>query len=339
MKTISIVTDFFTDKKGRVIKRGSAIQLFNLLKVLHNNGKFNFEVYQMADKSKVIKKHGIKINSIECNSIEQYKNTLKDKNLDIVHFNNIDLFFKTTRKSSAIIHTNVFISKPEAKRFLIEDILPFVHKIIVVNTEYLKEFNIYKEKFVFIPNGINLKYFPFTNKKRLQQNVNLLFPNIITANKNFPFAVKLRDSISEKYPIYNFKLVCLGKKSKKVTNILIHRYKNNRSMHKLYSKAHFCLIPSFSESCSLCALESMACGTIVLASNIYGLNEYVENNETGFLFQLDEMSAWVEKIIELISDLKKYNYFAQKARLHIEELRTVEISAKKYLELWESINY
>ena len=50
-----------------------------------------------------------------------------------------------------------------------------------------------------------------------------------------------------------------------------------------YSAADVCVVPSFYESFGLAALESMACGTPVVASRVGGLSTIVQHGRTGYL--------------------------------------------------------
>ncbi len=50
-----------------------------------------------------------------------------------------------------------------------------------------------------------------------------------------------------------------------------------------YSAADVCVVPSFYESFGLAALESMACGTPVVASRVGGLSTVVQHGRTGYL--------------------------------------------------------
>ena len=50
-----------------------------------------------------------------------------------------------------------------------------------------------------------------------------------------------------------------------------------------YSAADVCVVPSYYESFGLVALESMACGTPVVASRVGGLPTIIDHGKTGYL--------------------------------------------------------
>ncbi len=75
---------------------------------------------------------------------------------------------------------------------------------------------------------------------------------------------------------------------------------------RFYSCIDFFIIPSHREPFGLTALEAQACGIPVLASNVEGLNEVVEDKKTGLLFEQGNARDIAEKICFLIenTDLK-----------------------------------
>ena len=62
------------------------------------------------------------------------------------------------------------------------------------------------------------------------------------------------------------------------------------------------LLPSNEESFGLAALEAMACGVPVIASNAGGLPELVAHGEGGFTFPVGDTAAMAQQAIALLSD-------------------------------------
>jgi len=68
-----------------------------------------------------------------------------------------------------------------------------------------------------------------------------------------------------------------------------------------YSAADVCVIPSYYESFGLVALESMACGTPVVATNVGGLKSVIHQGETGYVVTDNTPSHLADKIALLLS--------------------------------------
>lgn len=69
-----------------------------------------------------------------------------------------------------------------------------------------------------------------------------------------------------------------------------------------YSAADVVVMPSHYESFGMVALEAMACGTPVVASEVGGLAFLVRNEETGYLVRSDDPHHLCERLTTLVTD-------------------------------------
>ncbi len=81
------------------------------------------------------------------------------------------------------------------------------------------------------------------------------------------------------------------------------------------------LLPSEQESFGLAALEAMACGVPVIASNVGGLPELVTEGEAGHLFPVGEVAAMGEKAAEILADREQHGRLKIGARRRAEDFR------------------
>jgi D-inositol-3-phosphate glycosyltransferase len=68
-----------------------------------------------------------------------------------------------------------------------------------------------------------------------------------------------------------------------------------------YSAADLCVVPSYYESFGLVALESLACGTPVVATNVGCVETVIRNGETGYVVIDNAPRRLADKIALLLS--------------------------------------
>jgi len=75
----------------------------------------------------------------------------------------------------------------------------------------------------------------------------------------------------------------------------------HEQMPYFYSAADVCVLPSYYESFGLVALESLACGTPVVATDVGGLKSIIRQGETGYVVIDNTPHRLANKIALLLS--------------------------------------
>lgn len=101
-----------------------------------------------------------------------------------------------------------------------------------------------------------------------------------------------------------------------------------------YSAAEAVVVPSHYESFGMVALEAMACGTPVVASQVGGLAFLVKDGETGYTVPVNKPDLLAEKLSLLLSDSDLRQKMGQKAYKEAQSY-SWEIIAQKMKELYE----
>jgi len=103
-----------------------------------------------------------------------------------------------------------------------------------------------------------------------------------------------------------------------------------------YSAAEVVVVPSFYESFGMVALEAMACGTPVVASEVGGLAFLVQDGVTGYTVPVDDPSMLANRLTTLIREPENRERMGQQACEYAQEYswgRIVEQLMKVYEEV------
>ena len=71
---------------------------------------------------------------------------------------------------------------------------------------------------------------------------------------------------------------------------------------KWFQAASVCVVPSYSESFGLVAIEAQACGTPVIAARVGGLPTAVRDGISGVLVDGHEASTWADQILSVVTN-------------------------------------
>lgn len=107
-------------------------------------------------------------------------------------------------------------------------------------------------------------------------------------------------------------------------------------LDKWYSQMDIVLMPSRSEGFGLTAIEAMANGCVMVASNIGGLPEVVRDGVCGLLHNSEDITDMANKISSLISDETTYNQLRTQSLSEVEKY-SFERYSKLMRNLYEQI--
>jgi glycosyltransferase involved in cell wall biosynthesis len=158
--------------------------------------------------------------------------------------------------------------------------------------------------------------------KHIHNPVQLLVIGPLVGEINYhKIVIKLITEINEKT---NHKVTYLG--PKKPHEIL-----------EYYQTASIVVVPSLSESFGNVILETLACETPVIASNVGGIPEIISNYENGILVPPGNDVKLAEAIQFLLSNQDMKEKLGRQGRLHVLENFSFEVTAKKLLEIYNKL--
>jgi N-acetyl-alpha-D-glucosaminyl L-malate synthase BshA len=103
----------------------------------------------------------------------------------------------------------------------------------------------------------------------------------------------------------------------------------------ILSESDVFLLPSEMESFGLAALEAMACETPVVATNVGGLSEVVEDGESGFLLPFGDVNSMADRTLEILQNPELRIRMGKKGRDSATAKFSPETALKAYLNAYD----
>ncbi len=109
------------------------------------------------------------------------------------------------------------------------------------------------------------------------------------------------------------------------------------ALHYYYAAANVVVMPSYYEPFGMVAIEAMATGTPVVASNVGGLRWTVEDGVTGFHAKAKEPSEFAQRIITVLDDVALQNSLSKHAALMVRKRFGWDSIAAKVAQTYQSL--
>ena len=229
--------------------------------------------------------------------------------------------------------------------------IPLVHKIlnikilknstiITVTGSYTKDFlaslGIDKEKIFIIPHIVDKRF----RKKNMQKKYDLVYVGRLVKVKHVEILVEAVNIV--KRQINNIKVVVVGEgPERKNLEELVKNYNLQKNIDFVgfksdiwnwFNISRINILTSEREGVPYSVIESMACGTPVIASNCGDIKDIIIDNYNGLLInRYNDAKTYSKKIIYLLKNPILLERLSQNA---VESIKNISLNAS---EIWDDI--
>ena len=306
--------------------------------------------------------------------LKQLREQIKVHDTDIIHTHNPTSHYYATVASiglnyKVLINTRHGLGSRFALTTKIKHIkreifyrltFPFSHYLVAVSyasyNELIKRNIFRKKRSSVIYNGIFTADFQKVSenaRKDLLEHFNLKHGDFIfgivsriSTVKNHNFLIKVFHQLKQVKE--NVKLIIVGDGDPDLVDSLrqsINQHGLTDCVHMLGARSDINIIlstfdcfilPSKVEGCSIALLEAAATGLPIIASEVGGNMDIIENRENGLLFPVNDSTACLEAMMNIMCDPEYAAKLGRNARTWVEENATVERMVENYNQLYQS---
>ena len=234
----------------------------------------------------------------------------------------------------------------------------------------INDYNAHADKIVVIPPGVNLRIFRCLNNKKTKEKLNIdtqkkvvVFAGKMEKRKGGATLVKSIEIIKRRWPeVYDQLQVFMfsgdprkrGTKNKEETSqrhclkatikkmdlskkIKLMPGINQDKLHQYYGAADVVVMPSYYEPFGMVAVEAMATGTPVVASDVGGLKWTIENGLTGFRVNPKNAMGFARQIVKILKDSTLADRLGKNAIIRARKRFSWSLVSKNILQVYKGL--
>ena len=242
------------------------------------------------------------------------------------------------------LSTKIFRQK---KEFFDRADITFVTCSSWLQTEAEKAKLLEGKRILTIPNPIDTQLYCPADRKTVRQRMHLpldkkliLFgaANVGDARKGVSYLIEALQSLKERNDI---EILLFGKNGNSVAEKIPFKVHDfgllaSEKIIELYQVADMFALPSLQDNLPNTVMESLSCGTPVVAFNIGGIPEMIDHQTNGYLAtykSTDDLAAGIRWVLENNVD----NVLGTAARDKVLRCFSEEVVAKQFVELYHSL--
>jgi glycosyltransferase involved in cell wall biosynthesis len=207
------------------------------------------------------------------------------------------------------------------------------HKVIVYNDFIADILKPYSDNVQVTPSGIDINRYMYTSPP-LSTKKRILFPGRVDDPvKGLPVVMDACRRLWQKRQDFELVITTAEEKLKTDPFIQLAGWLNQDELPALYQSCHLCLAPStWREAFGITALEAMASGRPVIATNWGGFKQTIVEGQTGYLVPPNDSSTLFERINQLLDNNKLTVQMGINARERTEKEFSWDIIIDKYYQ-------
>jgi glycosyltransferase involved in cell wall biosynthesis len=228
--------------------------------------------------------------------------------------------------------------------------------LIVTISQYsiqkiLQNYTVPKEKIRLAPNGVDTdKFKPQPVNAELKRGLGVdgkpcvLFVGNLVPRKGLPFLVEAARKVTRQVKDAQFLIVGDGPQKSMLTTQIQNHYLTGHfhfldnipdaQLPAIYNSADLFVLPSIQEGQGIVLLEAQACGKPVVAFDVGGVNETVQDGKTGFLVERGNVDEFANALVKLLTDRTLGEKMGLTGRGFMEKNFTWELCAQRMLSVY-----
>lgn len=245
--------------------------------------------------------------------------------------------------------------QPKTQRWLKLALRPF-QGILAPSTELLevtRQLGVTIEKSVFISNAVDAnKFRPDITRGIVRARYGIpadhcliLCPRRLVPKNGLEFLIESLPIIHQRFSNFSVLIAGDGPEKEKLHrracelgfqhSVIFAGNQNNDQLPEFYADANIVAIPSLKEATSIAGLEAMASARAVVASNVGGLPEIIDDGVNGLLVPPRDPEALARALMRLIETPELRNQLGDAARTRVERKFTWEHVANETTKAYE----
>ena len=271
---------------------------------------------------------------------------------DLVWFN---ILAPILRKKWPLVITD---HEPIAKNTIIRFYGKYIHRAtriltrkmsdaLIVHSEKSKDFLVEKrvkeEKVYVVPHGV-FTYYNRWSKEEIKEQKAILFFGVIEDYKGIDYLIKAEPLISKEIP--DAKIIIAGKGNfSKYEKLIKHKdsfeiineYIPDENVAELFQRASLLVLPYTDASQSGVLTIAYSFGKPVVATDVGGLPEAVDDEKTGLIAPPKDSSALADAIIKVLKDDELRKKMGENAYKKTKEELSWDKIAEKTIEVYKAV--